>query len=215
MPERFHYSKPKHRLGELTALPDIEGEILSEVKCWIHFINHLHILLHRRPPIRAILTKVIMAGIIRFHRCKLFLWLVVLHSVKVCKLVHSIMWISTILFAKSLNLIQIQMQLLVLYAIWRRSSCQLRLQLQLYLLLPLHHLPQVLHRQQVVQRQWLCRQQHEQLLPLMERMFLYSIKFFFALSVLSRFFSLFDDFLQTMIFWIKNSKLNTSKTLLM
>ncbi|CAF1455374.1 unnamed protein product [Adineta ricciae] len=30
MPERFHYSKPKHRLGELTALPDIEGQILSE-----------------------------------------------------------------------------------------------------------------------------------------------------------------------------------------
>ncbi|CAF1254910.1 unnamed protein product [Rotaria sordida] len=30
MPERFHYSKPASRLGELTALPDIEGHILSE-----------------------------------------------------------------------------------------------------------------------------------------------------------------------------------------
>ncbi|UJR36372.1 hypothetical protein I4U23_029096 [Adineta vaga] len=30
MPERFHYSKPKHRLGEITALSDIEGQILSE-----------------------------------------------------------------------------------------------------------------------------------------------------------------------------------------
>ncbi|CAM4899115.1 unnamed protein product [Rotaria socialis] len=29
MPERFHYSKPKHRLGELTALTDTEGHILS------------------------------------------------------------------------------------------------------------------------------------------------------------------------------------------
>jgi len=31
MPERFHYSKPTHRLGELTALTDVEGHILSEV----------------------------------------------------------------------------------------------------------------------------------------------------------------------------------------
>ncbi|CAF1300171.1 unnamed protein product [Rotaria magnacalcarata] len=29
MPERFHYSKPKHRLGELTALTNSEGHILS------------------------------------------------------------------------------------------------------------------------------------------------------------------------------------------
>ncbi|CAF4899657.1 unnamed protein product, partial [Rotaria sp. Silwood1] len=29
MPERFHYSKPKHRLGEITALPDVEGHIIS------------------------------------------------------------------------------------------------------------------------------------------------------------------------------------------
>jgi hypothetical protein len=31
MPERFHYSKPIHRLGEITALTDVEGHILSEV----------------------------------------------------------------------------------------------------------------------------------------------------------------------------------------
>jgi hypothetical protein len=34
MPERFHYSKPTHRLGNITALPD-EGVILSGVNILI------------------------------------------------------------------------------------------------------------------------------------------------------------------------------------
>ncbi|CAF1537915.1 unnamed protein product [Rotaria sp. Silwood1] len=29
IPERFHYSKPGHRLGEITVLPNFEGQILS------------------------------------------------------------------------------------------------------------------------------------------------------------------------------------------
>ncbi|CAF4039061.1 unnamed protein product, partial [Rotaria sordida] len=29
IPERFHYSKPKHRLGEITVFPNFEGQILS------------------------------------------------------------------------------------------------------------------------------------------------------------------------------------------
>ena len=31
IPARFHFSKPVHRLGEITALPNEEGLILSEV----------------------------------------------------------------------------------------------------------------------------------------------------------------------------------------
>lgn len=31
MPERFHYSKATHRLGEIFAIPNVEGLILSEV----------------------------------------------------------------------------------------------------------------------------------------------------------------------------------------
>jgi hypothetical protein len=36
MPERFHYSKPTYRLGEITALPNEEGVILSGVKILIN-----------------------------------------------------------------------------------------------------------------------------------------------------------------------------------
>ena len=31
LPERLHYSKPEHRLGDVIALPNDEGHVLSEV----------------------------------------------------------------------------------------------------------------------------------------------------------------------------------------
>jgi hypothetical protein len=31
-PKRFHYSKPAHRLGDITALSNNEGDILSDVR---------------------------------------------------------------------------------------------------------------------------------------------------------------------------------------
>jgi hypothetical protein len=45
MPERFHYSKPVHRLGEITALPD-EGVILFTVKILINSKNKIIIILN-------------------------------------------------------------------------------------------------------------------------------------------------------------------------
>jgi hypothetical protein len=46
MSERFHYSKPTHRLGEITALAD-EGVILSTVNLLISSIKHHSRLLFR------------------------------------------------------------------------------------------------------------------------------------------------------------------------
>ena len=35
LPERLHYRKPEHRLGEIVALPDIEGHVFSPVGVWL------------------------------------------------------------------------------------------------------------------------------------------------------------------------------------
>ena len=40
MPGRFHYSKPIHRLGEITVLPVEEGIIFSEVTMKVFRTKH-------------------------------------------------------------------------------------------------------------------------------------------------------------------------------
>jgi hypothetical protein len=45
IPERFHYSNVTNRLGEITALPDEEGLILSEVNILISSIKYYFLLL--------------------------------------------------------------------------------------------------------------------------------------------------------------------------
>jgi hypothetical protein len=88
MPERFHYSKPKNRLGEVTALADLEGQVLSEVNFLINSIEYYYLFIFRQQLIQHILIKVIMDGIIHFHQCKLYLWLEVLNLIKIFKLIH-------------------------------------------------------------------------------------------------------------------------------
>jgi len=75
IPERFHYSKVKNRLGEIIALSDVEGLIISQVNILISSIKHyfLLLLLCRKQLIHPIPLEVIMDGIIHFHQCKPYL----------------------------------------------------------------------------------------------------------------------------------------------
>ena len=116
-PERFHYSKPTHRLGEITALPDEEGHILSEVNLFSSLIQQYSLFIFRQLPMQHTTTKVIMVGIIHLHQCRLYLWLAVLHSIQMFKLIHSIMLIFIILHVEFLILHQIHMLLLALLSI--------------------------------------------------------------------------------------------------
>jgi hypothetical protein len=75
LPERFHYSKPDHRLGEIFVIPN-EGVMFLNVsigknnKMSEYFINFF--LKFRQRPILPIRRKVIMDGIIHSHQCKLY-----------------------------------------------------------------------------------------------------------------------------------------------
>lgn len=62
MPERFHYSKPTYRLGEITVLPDLEGQILSAVNLCISLIKQYVLFICRIHPIHLTLIKVITDG---------------------------------------------------------------------------------------------------------------------------------------------------------
>ncbi len=88
MPERFHYSKPKHRLGDITVMTNTEGHILSPVSISIDIINHYFRFICRQQLMHPMTIKVIMDGIIHGHQCKLYLWLVVLYLIVVLKFIH-------------------------------------------------------------------------------------------------------------------------------
>jgi hypothetical protein len=55
VPERFHYSKPEHRLGELTVLPDVEGMVLSEVNLFINSTKVYALFMFRQQPMQPML----------------------------------------------------------------------------------------------------------------------------------------------------------------
>ncbi|CAF4384929.1 unnamed protein product [Rotaria sp. Silwood2] len=56
LPERFHYSKLEHRLGEITVLPNSEGQIISRVILLINLIEHYFQLIFRQQQ-KKIITK--------------------------------------------------------------------------------------------------------------------------------------------------------------
>jgi len=118
MPERYHYSKLKHRLGDLSVVPNIPGLILTSV----NFIFLLELKMFSfcnsfSRPIQHTQMSVIMVGIINFRQCKPYSWLEVLYSIEIWQLIHWITLIFIILLVEFLNFNLINMQQLVLWII--------------------------------------------------------------------------------------------------
>ena len=86
MPKRFHYSKPEHRLGEIIALPNNEGHILSEVSespfCRSSVTASSVNFPPRQPRIQPTQTSATTGGITHWPRCKQYSWPVVRTSTK-------------------------------------------------------------------------------------------------------------------------------------